>query len=413
MKRWTLDRPEPTWVNSHEEVRKLKEKIARTRVVAIDTETDGLDIARSRPRFWSLATDLKSRYFLEDSLFHEFYKVFEDPRIAWIGSHTKFDAHMLQNAGYKLKGELYCTLVMGRLLDPDNDHGLKETYEREFDEHMATFRETFYPKGKNGKPVKPKNKTLIEIMEDAWETNPRKVIEYASLDAYASLRLFYRLKNQLEQQRAWTGDTLWDIYMEYEVPFTKVLLDCETKGVEIDVPYLNSLEPKMLEEMDTVSKKLNKAAGQLVNPNSPKQLQQLFFKKLGVKPIAWTDGGKSGNKQPSVAEKVLEVYASEGLEEARHILRYRKLNKMLGTYVKGIINRLGPDGRLHGSLNQHVTDTARLSGTDPNLQNIPRPGSDEFLIRKAFIARPGHKFLSADYARNVPHGSLQPRQGYD
>lgn len=399
MKRWTLDRPEPTWVNSHEEVRKLKEKIARTRVVAIDTETDGLDIARSRPRFWSLATDLKSRYFLEDTTLPEFASVFNDPCIDWIGSHTKFDAHILQNAGYKLRGDLYCTLVMDRLLDPDNDHGLKETYEREYNEHMATFAETFYPIGKTGKPIKPKNKLLIDIMEETWENNPRKVIEYASLDAYASLRLFYTFKKKLDLQRTWTGNTLWDIYIDYEVPFTKVLLECESRGVEIDVPYLNSLEPKMMEEMDVVARKLNKSAGEMVNPNSPKQLQQLFFKKKGIKPIAWTTGGKSGNKQPSVAEKVLEVYASEGLEEAKLVLRYRKLNKMRGTYVRGIIDRLGPDGRLHGSLNQHVTDTARLSGTDPNLQNIPRPGSDEFLIRKAFIARPGYKFLSADYAQ--------------
>lgn len=400
MRKWTLDRPAPTWVNSPETVRKVKEKIARTHIVAIDTETDGIDIARSRPRFWSLATDKNSRYFLEDSMLQEFEPVFNDTTIDWIGSHTKFDAHMLQNAGYSLAGNLYCTLVMDRLLDPENDHGLKECYEREFDENMATFGATFFPRNKKtGKPQKPPKKSLIDIMEGVWDSDPKRVIEYASLDAWASLRLFYRLAGKLKDETAWTGQSLWEVYLDHEVPFTKVLLDCETRGIRIDVPYLQSLEPKIREEMDVVSRKLNKVAGQPVNPNSPKQLQQLFFKKLGLRPITWTSGGKSGNRQPSVAVAVLETFSNAGIEAAELVLRFRKLTKILGTYVLGIIDRLGPDGRLHGSLNQHVTDTARLSGTEPNLQNLPRPSSDEFKVRQAFIASPGMKFLSADYAQ--------------
>lgn len=399
MKRWTLDRPEPIWVRFPHQVRKVMEEISHTHLAAIDTETDGLDIARSRPRFWSLSTSLNNRYFLEDSMLPYFDKVFKDPSVDWVGSHTKFDFNMLLNAGYELKGNMYCTLVMDRLLDPENDHGLKEVYERECDEHMATFGETFYPRNKTGKPAKPKNKLLIDIMEEVWEQDPNRVIEYASLDAYASLRLFHILRKKLDKQTTWTGNSLWDIYLDYEVPFTRVLLNCERKGIEIDVPYLQNIEPRIEEEMDMVTRKLNKAAGQPVNPNSPKQLQELFFKKMGLKPIEWTAGGKSGRKQPSAAEKVLEVYAAAGVVEAQHVLRFRKLSKIRGTYVRGIIDRLGPDGRLHGTLNQHVTDTARLSGTDPNLQNIPRPGSDEFLIRKSFIARPGYKFLSADYSQ--------------
>ena len=400
MKRWTLDRPEPTWVHTPQQVAKVKEKIARSHVCAIDTETDGLDISRCRPRFWSLATDLGTRYFLEDTMLPEFDKVFADPTIDWIGSHTKFDAHMLQNAGYELAGNLYCTLVMDRLLDPENEHGLKECYEREFQENMATFAATFFPRNETtGKPKKPTKKSLIEIMEVVWESDPKRVIEYASLDAWASLRLFHRLSEKLEKETAWTGQSLWDIYLDYELPFTRVLLDCESRGVQIDVPYLQSLKPKIRDEMDIVNRQLNKAAGQPTNPNSPKQLQELFFKKMGLKPLAYTAGGKSGDKKPSVAEGVLEKYAEEGVHEAQLVLRFRKLSKILGTYVNGILDRLGPDGRLHGSLNQHVTDTSRLSSTDPNLQNLPRPAGDEFKIRQAFIAAPGMKFLSADYAQ--------------
>lgn len=394
-----LDRPQPTVVNTPEAARELRDRIGRAGVAAIDTETDGLDISRSRPRFWSIATDLSNRYFLEDTMLPEFEQVFNDPKIEWIGTHTKFDAHMLKNAGFALNGSLYCTLVMDRLNNPDNDHGLKESYEREFQENVPSFGETFFPLNKSGKPYKPKNKSLLEILEEVWDQNPARVIEYASLDPWMSLRLFYRLQDKLDQVTATPGKTLWDIYWEFELPFTRVLFECEKRGVAIDTQYLQSLEPKMEEEKDKVAKKLAKLAGQVVNPNSPKQLQELFFGKLGLKPISWTSGGASGKKQPSVDVKVLSKYASNGVEPAQLILRYRKLTKMLGTYIHGILDRLGPDGRLHGSLNQHVTDTARLSSTDPNLQNIPKPGRDEFLIRKAFVASPGKVFLSADYAQ--------------
>jgi DNA polymerase-1 len=347
----------------------LKERIGRQGYAAIDTETDGLDISRSRVRFWSLAVDLNSRFFLEDTMLEEFKHVFNDPKISWIGTHTKFDAHMLNNSGYYLKGDLLCTLVMDRLYEPSYSHGLKESYEREFNENMATLEKSFYPRNKEtGKPYKPKNKSILEIMEEQWEQNPNAVVEYASLDAWASLRLFFHLKKNLEEMVTHTGNSLWDIYLDYEVPLTKILLDCEIRGAEIDVEFLESLGPKILEERELACKKLNHLAGQITNPNSPKQLQELFFKKLGIQPTEFTSGGKSGNKQPSVAEAVLEKLATAGVQEAQIVLRARKLTKIYGTYVSGILERLGPDGRLHGSLNQHVAATGRLTGSEPNLQ---------------------------------------------
>lgn len=395
MLKWSVDRPDSIWVKTPKDVRTLKELLANTEMAAIDTETTGLDNTRDTVIFWSMSTG-NNRFFLERKMLEEFRPVLEDPKRVWVGTHIKFDAHMLANSGIKLEGDLICTLVMDRMLDTDNDHGLKEAYEREFNERMAPFNEVFYPKNKKGKPYKPHGVGMPQMMMEAFETNRERVIDYASLDAYASLRLYKRLKKQLQNVTAWTGESLWDIYVRWEMPFTKVLLKCECNGVQIDIDYLKSLKPKIETEMSKAEKKLNQAAGDVVNIKSPQQLVRLFYKKMKLKPIKWTSGGTSGIKNPSVDVTVLQTHAAEGVEAAKIILRHRKLTKIKGTYIDGIIDRC-VNGRLHTTLNQHVTETSRLSSTEPNLQNIPRSMSDEFLIRKAFIAKPGYKFATSDY----------------
>lgn len=366
MLKWNADRPEPIWIRTPKDIRHLKELLANTDIAAIDSETTGLDNIRDTVIFWSLSTG-NNRFFLERKMIEEFRPVLEDRKRVWVGTHTKYDAHIFANSGVRLGGDLICTLIMDRLLDTDNDHGLKEVYEREFNERMATFGDVFYPKNKMGKPYKPHGVAMSQIITEAFDTNKEAVIDYASLDAFGSMRVYERLKKQLKDITTWTGKTLWDIYVLWEMPFTKVLLNCERVGVQIDVDYLNSLRPKIEAEMEKAEKKLNQVAGDVINVKSPQQLVQLFYKKMKLKPLKWTSGGSSGIKNPSVDVSVLEAHAAAGVEAANIILRYRKLSKIKGTYIEGITERC-INGRLHTTLNQHVTDTSRLSSTDPNLQ---------------------------------------------
>lgn len=367
MLNWNIDRPDVKWIRTPKDVRALKDLLANTEMAAIDTETTGLNIAKDTVLFWSLSTG-NDRYFLQRDMLYEFEDVLTDPDRVWIGTHTKFDMHMLRNSGIELGGDLICTLVMDRLWDADNDHGLKEVYEREFNERMATFGQVFYPRNKKGKPHKPRGMELPVIMMEAWESNREAVIDYASLDAFASMRVYKKLKKKLKKITAWTGESLWDIYVKWEMPFTKVLYSCERAGVQIDREYLESLRPKIEREIGKSEKKLNQLARDVVNPNSPPQLVRLFYNVMALKPLAYTSGGSSGKKKPSVNVTVLQQHAADGVEAAAVVLRHRKLKKILGTYVDGILNRLDSNDRLHGTLNQHVTDTGRLSGTDPNLQ---------------------------------------------
>lgn len=390
---WSLDRPEATWIKTNKQASRLKEKLAGNRFAAIDTETTGLRIDKDDVIFWSLSTG-KDRYFLDRGMLDEFQQVFKDPKRVWIGTHTKYDAHMLANSGFPLRGDLRCTLVMDRMNDPENDHGLKETYERYFGEKVKSFGEVFYPKNKNGNPYKPKGKSEQDIILEKWDQNPRAVVEYASLDAWMSYRVYKHLKKELRGVTTWRGESLWDLYLRFEVPFTKILYACERMGVLIDEQYLNSLKPAMEEEIFKAEKSLNKAAGTVVNVNSPPQLRALFIDKLKLKSPKKTPGGA-----PSTDKSVMEGWANQGVKEAKYVLRHRKVTKIMGTYIDSILQKLDSNGRLHGSLNQHVAETARLSSNAPNLQNIPRPGSDEFKIRRAFIPRPGYKFVAADYSQ--------------
>jgi len=369
----------------------LRDRFEATHMAAIDTETTGLDIVRDEIMFWSLSFG-DDRWFLDRKYLWEFEKVWADKRRTWIGTNTKYDAHMMANAGCDLAGDFIDTLVMDRLLNPDNDHGLKEVYEREFDEKMATFGETFYPLGPSGKPYRPKGQSLEQIMWKAWDERPEKVVDYASLDAWGSYRVYKRLRKYLRTLVTWRGISLWDIFCDFELPFTRVLYDMERRGMQIDTAYLESLIPKIEKEQGKVKKQLAKAAGQIVNPNSPKQLIDLFIYKLGLPVLGKTKGG-----DPQMSEAVLSKYVKMGAKEAEHVLRFRKLGKILGTYVLGLLNAADMYGRVHGTFKQHRADTSRLSSADPNLQNIPRPDSDEFKLRQAFIARAGCKYVAADY----------------
>lgn len=364
---WGLNRPEPIWIKTEEQAEKLFRLLSETDLIAVDTETTGLKIDTDFVIFWSLSTG-PDRYFLEADMLERFSAILSDPSKSWIGSQVKYDAHMLANSGFPLNGDLLCTLTMDRLLDPEQDHGLKEAYEREFNERMATFAQTFYPMDSRGHFRKPAKKTLQETMMRAWEENQQKVIEYASLDSWAVFRLFDRLKKKLKRVNTRHGYTLWDLFLAYEAPMTRVLYTMERNGCQLDTQYLESLIPEIEQDLVNINKRINKLTGEIVNPASTKQLQTLFFEKMGLKPVVMTSGGASGDKKPAVSEPVLSALANDGVEEAKLILEYRERQKLLGTYVLGLVNRVDRGGRIHTTFTQHVADTARLSSRDPNLQ---------------------------------------------
>jgi len=187
------------------------------------------------------------------------------------------------------------------------------------------------------------------------------------------------------------------VYEEIERPLIPVIAAVNAKGVAVDAPYLGRLSREYHAELDVLAKRIYYAAGEDFNINSPKQLGDILFTKLGI--------GAEGKRRKKTATGQLSTKESE-LEKLKEgnpvigdILAYRELQKLLGTYIDAIPPLLDPAGRLHTSFIQTGTTTGRLSSQNPNLQNIPIKTELGRRIRKAFVAPPGSLLVSFDYSQ--------------
>lgn len=287
----------------------------------------------------------------------------QDPNIRWYFTNQTFDFSMIENSGVRAPvGDSYCTLAMDWLYNENRQgrHGLKETALDHLGLRMSELKEVF-PR-KRGESIQD---ALLRVMEE----DPASAMDYASLDAHATFRVYKFLEDKLSNMYSMDGMCLWDYFQGVEMPFTRVLHNCCRRGVMIDIGYLSELSPIMETDINEHHKKLNKIAGREINPRSTKQLQWLFFEKLGVKPVKYTSGGTSGRRAPSTDETVLTRLADDGVEAANIVLSIRKLVKMKGTYVDGLRKWSDEELRIHPTLTQHVTVTGRLSSIDPNLQH--------------------------------------------
>jgi DNA polymerase I len=184
------------------------------------------------------------------------------------------------------------------------------------------------------------------------------------------------------------------VYETIDLPLVPVLLDMEKAGVRIDSALLNQMGEKLSSEMQRVGEEIFSQSGHRFNINSPKQLGDVLFNKMGLpKPIKYGKG-----KVVSTAQDVLEELAEHNAVP-RLVLEFRQLAKLKSNYVDSLPLLADSEGRVHTTFNQVGTATGRLSSTNPNLQNIPIRTELGREIRAAFIAAPGNKLISADYSQ--------------
>jgi DNA polymerase-1 len=168
--------------------------------------------------------------------------------------------------------------------------------------------------------------------------------------------------------------------------------------VYIDQEYLKTIGAQVTKDLARLGREITKLIGHPINLNSTAQLQDYFFGSKGYKPMKLTKGGKTGVRKPAVDADVLDHLAKELKDPvAELLLQYRELEKLNNTYIQGIQESLDRWGRVHTRFNQDVARTGRLSSANINLQNIPRPDTDKYKIRRAFIAEPGNDLIVADY----------------
>src|SRR3989344_3033021 len=167
------------------------------------------------------------------------------------------------------------------------------------------------------------------------------------------------------------------------------------RGIKTDLSKLTELSDEFHRELSALEKKIWILAGEEFNINSPKQLGEVLFDRLGLsrKGQKKTAGGARSTRE-SELEKLSDVHPIIGL-----ILEYREFQKLLSTYVDNLPEMAGKDGRLHATFSQAGTTTGRMSSQNPNLQNIPVKGERGRRIRKAFVAERGFKLAAFDYSQ--------------
>lgn len=420
--RWNTQLPGAEWYERNDPLlSQLVQDVINVDTLAIDTETTGLIVWKDMPLFWSLSFGGR-RICMPAATLPCFEEAFSDPNKTWIFANAKFDLHILANYGINIKGHVADTQVMHALLYEEQSHALKDMAAQILKWKWLDFGDTF-SFGKGGKLSV--NSSVAEVtqggrFEDVqaaimwcFHNDRTKLVEYAANDAFGTMCLYDALKQELQQTAAYSLynsqfnlpntpgrlplriDTQWDYFEQIEMPFTRVLYTVERNGVLIDTEYLGALEKDLNEEAAQIARRATQLAGRKFNLNSNAQLRDYLIVQEGLKPLKRTSGGKTGVKQASVDKEFLEFY--EDNEMASLALRYRKLTKLVGTYISKLPTFADSFGRIHTRFNQDVARTGRLSSSGPNMQNVPNSERDFYKIRKAFIAADGYCIICYDY----------------
>ncbi|MFQ5480802.1 MAG: DNA polymerase I [Thermodesulfobacteriota bacterium] len=213
-----------------------------------------------------------------------------------------------------------------------------------------------------------------------------------------------RLSQRLDKELSGAG--LYGLYRDMELPLAEVLSEMELTGIEVNAGLLREFSRELEIKLAGIEGSIFTAAGREFNINSPKQLSEVLFTDLNLKPLKKTKTGYSTNEV--VLKKLSETH-----EVPAMVLSFRELSKLKSTYVDGLLELINErTGRIHTTFNQTITATGRLSSSAPNMQNIPQKGAMAGRIREAFSAKAGFTLLSADYSqielRLVAHLSGDP-----
>lgn len=389
----TSNEPE---IETHYEVLTTKQsvndwikRIKTAKCFAVDTETTSVKYKEAELVGISLAVEPGEAVYIpvahqpeciekqldRDWVLEKLKPVLENTKIQKIGQHIKYDAHIFERYGIEVKGMAFDTMLESYVLNSTaTRHDMDSLAAYYLDHETITF-EAIAGKG-------AKQKTFDQISID--EAAP-----YACEDADITIKLHQKLWAKLEET-----PRLKTLFETLERPLIPVLQKMESTGALIDPQFLGDLSEELADKMATLEAEAYELAGETFNLGSPKQLQAIFYEKLGMPVLKKTPKG-----QPSTAEAVLHDLAMD-YELPAVILEYRGLSKLKSTYTDPLPAMINSEtGRIHTSYHQAVTATGRLSSSDPNLQNIPIRSEQGRKIRQAFIAPKGSVLIAADYSQ--------------
>ncbi len=223
-------------------------------------------------------------------------------------------------------------------------------------------------------------------LKDALNEKPEEFLKYCCFEAYVCVQAASVLQQKLEETR------MDRLMREIEMPLTLVLYSMEEEGIRVNPEALKDYGESLSGKITELEQEIYNEAGCEFNINSPKQLGEILFEKMGL------PGGKKTKTGYSTAADVLEKLSGE-YPVVKHILEYRGLTKLKSTYADGLAAYIEDENRIHSTFNQTITATGRISSTEPNLQNIPIRMELGRQIRKVFIPKDGCCFMDADYSQ--------------
>jgi DNA polymerase-1 len=312
--------------------------------------------------------------FKSDDVLQKLKPVFEDPRIAKIGQNIKYELLLLKTRGIRLAHIAFDTMIASYLLNPTSSGHSLDDLAIEYLGRRLTPISDLIGKGKKQITMDKVDRLLVK--------------DYCCADAEVTFALSKILRRLLEEKQ------LYALMQEVELPLVEVLAEMEYHGIYVDTAFLKKMSASLENALARHRANIFELADCEFNINSPKQLQDVLFNRLGLTPVKKTKTGASTD-----VEVLTRLSQTHPLPAA--ILEYRELTKLQSGYVEAIPGLVNPrTKRVHTSYNQTVTATGRLSSSDPNLQNIPVKTDIGKEIRKAFVPqKEGWHFLSADYSQ--------------
>ncbi|MDG1015558.1 MAG: DNA polymerase I [Woeseiaceae bacterium] len=393
---------EPRSIKSHEKVSvdytcilqmdnllKWIDKCKKATVIAIDTETDRLDYIEANLVGISISVTENEAAYIPlnhnyekapaqlpiDDVLKALKPILENHQIKKIGHHLKFDAHIFARYDIFLQGIEFDSML--------ESYVLNSVASRHDMNSVAKFylnRDTIKFEKIAGKGVKQLTFNNIDI---------DTATKYAAEDADITLCLHNYLWRELNKEQS-----LKVLYEKIEKPLISILFEIEENGVLVDSEMLKEQSNQLSVALSEIEKQAFAIAETEFNLGSPKQLQEILYKKLEIPIIKKTPKG-----QPSTAEDVLQELSHEH-KLPKIILEHRSLSKLRSTYTEKLPQQISHrTGRIHTSYHQAVTATGRLSSSNPNLQNIPIRTKEGRRIREAFIAPENNSILAADYSQ--------------
>ncbi len=374
-------------IDTQERFDNFADELKKQKLFAVDTETTSINAMRAdlvgisfswqphKAYYLPVKAPLSQKHLDANMLRRELTPILEDENVKKIGQNIKYDMIVLKNARMPIKGVHFDTMVASYCLDPLRDSHSLDSMAMDFLGYRGIPISSLIGKGKN--------QLTFDMVDTA------AACEYSGEDADLTFQVYEYLKNRLEKD-----PPIRKLFEEVEMPLVSVLAAMEYNGVSLNTKLLKEMSVELAETLKTLTDRIYEQAGTTFNIDSPKQLAEVLFDRLGLESVRIGKSGRSTDAdvlgQLSDQHPIIEL-----------LLQYRQISKLQNTYVDKLSQLINPrTGRVHASFNQTITATGRLSSSDPNLQNIPIRTELGSKIRSAFV--PESKtgcILSADYSQ--------------